>query len=407
MLAALSRSTAEKEEAALKRRQLKRRQTATSLVVATIFVMSTVLTAAGPLWAAGGGMFDRFRDPTDGAIDASDWLLNHRGALAVPIIITEPTIGYGGGASLLWFQRTKQDEFKAKENPGEPLGLPPSIPFLFGFGTENDTWGAGGGYFGVWLDDRIRYLGAAAYTSANLDFYVGGQSFDYTLEGEFVMQEIQFRLWESDFFLGPRFVFANLDSTFKADVGRLGSIKAKFNQKNSAFGVVARYDSRDNILAPSRGQELKVVGNFFSESFGGSTDFQALETQFTSYHTLPWNLYLGVRVAADFSFAEAPFYAEPYVKLRGVPAMRYQDERAGEGEFELRWNLYQRWSLLGFFGLGWTDGPRTDRDDPGAIPAGGGGFRYLIARLLGFQMGVDVATSKVDTTFYIQAGGSM
>ena len=38
--------------------------------------------------------------------------------------------------------------------------------------------------------------------------------------------------------------------------------------------------------------------------------------------------------------------------------------------------------------------------------AGGGGFRYLIARLLGFQIGIDVAASEVDTTFYIQAGSS-
>jgi hypothetical protein len=369
-------------------------------------VIAMLLGAAGPLWAAGGGLFEEFRDPTDGAFDASDWLLNRRGVLAVPIIITEPTIGYGGGASLLLFQRSKADELKAVESPDEPLGLPPSIPFAFGFGTENETWGAGAGYFGAWLDDRIRYLGVVAYTSSNLDFYIGSQSLDYNLEGVFLQQQIQFRLWKSDFFLGPRFVFANLDSTFKANLGALGDIKASFNQKISGPGFIARYDSRDNIFAPSRGQEVSIVGNFFSESFGGSSDYQSVETQLTSYHELPFDLSLGLRVAADFSFGAPPFYAEPYVKLRGVPALRFQDERAGEGEFELRWNFYQRWSLVGFFGLGWTDGPRTDRDDPGASPAGGGGFRYLIARLIGFQMGVDVAASEEDTTFYIQAGNT-
>ena len=65
-------------------------------------------------------------------------------------------------------------------------------------------------------------------------------------------------------------------------------------------------------------------------------------------------------------------------------------------QFKLRWNFYQRWSLVGVFGPGWPDGTKTDLDDPGAIPAGGGGFSYLIARRLGFQMGVDVAASEED-----------
>ena len=37
-----------------------------------------------------------FTDPEDGAFDASEWLLDRRGLLPVPIIITEPAIGYGG-----------------------------------------------------------------------------------------------------------------------------------------------------------------------------------------------------------------------------------------------------------------------------------------------------------------------
>ena len=38
----------------------------------------------------------RFSDPQDGAFDASEHLLQHRGALPVPIVITEPAVGAGG-----------------------------------------------------------------------------------------------------------------------------------------------------------------------------------------------------------------------------------------------------------------------------------------------------------------------
>ena len=47
-----------------------------------------------------------FRDPEDGELDASAWLLDKKGFLPVPIIVTEPAIGYGGGAALLWFRES-------------------------------------------------------------------------------------------------------------------------------------------------------------------------------------------------------------------------------------------------------------------------------------------------------------
>jgi hypothetical protein len=46
---------------------------------------------------------EQFTDPQDGKFDASNWLINKKGFLPVPIIITEPAIGYGGGAALLFF----------------------------------------------------------------------------------------------------------------------------------------------------------------------------------------------------------------------------------------------------------------------------------------------------------------
>jgi len=44
---------------------------------------------------------DTFRDPVDGRLDASRWLLGRKGALPVPIVITEPAVGYGAGLGLV------------------------------------------------------------------------------------------------------------------------------------------------------------------------------------------------------------------------------------------------------------------------------------------------------------------
>ena len=50
---------------------------------------------------------DEFMDPTDGQFDVSNFLLEKRGFLLNPFIITEPSIGYGGGATLLFFHEVQ------------------------------------------------------------------------------------------------------------------------------------------------------------------------------------------------------------------------------------------------------------------------------------------------------------
>ena len=45
----------------------------------------------------GFSFWSQFRDPQDGALDVSEWLASKTGFLPVPIIITEPAVGLGGG----------------------------------------------------------------------------------------------------------------------------------------------------------------------------------------------------------------------------------------------------------------------------------------------------------------------
>ena len=42
-------------------------------------------------------------DPEDGRFDMSNWLLRNKGFLPVPMIITEPAVGYGGGLGVIFF----------------------------------------------------------------------------------------------------------------------------------------------------------------------------------------------------------------------------------------------------------------------------------------------------------------
>ena len=64
-----------------------------------------LLLALTPALAAGQTKGGVFRDPEDGHLDMSEWLLTKKGFLPIPIIITEPALGYGGGLVLAFFSQ--------------------------------------------------------------------------------------------------------------------------------------------------------------------------------------------------------------------------------------------------------------------------------------------------------------
>ena len=81
------------------------------------------------------GWFDQnMIDPEDGKFDVSNYLASATGFLPVPIIITEPAVGYGLGAAVAYFHQPK--EIDRNEHPHQG---PPSISVGFGAKTENGT----------------------------------------------------------------------------------------------------------------------------------------------------------------------------------------------------------------------------------------------------------------------------
>jgi len=92
--------------------------------------------------------------------------------------------------------------------------------------------------------------------------------------------------------------------------------------------------------------------------------------------------------------------------MRGIQALRYQGESVIVAELDARWDITYRWSLVGFGGSGWTAEDMGDLTDESAKLAGGGGFRYLIARRLGLHVGIDVAVGPEDTVLYMGIGSA-
>ncbi len=368
-------------------------------------VLSIVISlSCGPLCFAGD--LSNFKDEEDGAFDISNWLTSAHGFIPVPIIVTEPAIGYGGGVALAFFHPPKDKGTTDADQGEKEFFAPPSISLGFAAYTESDSWFAGGGHMGVWKDDRIRYVGVAGLMDLNLSFHIGEQAYDYNMDGGFLYQQLKFRVKDTRLFLGAEYVLFDSKSLFNESSSPPDSIPESLNATLSGLGAVATWDGRDNVFTPNRGQKANLTVSRYDKALGGDFDYTSIDLQALSYHPLHEKFVLGLRFEGSVVDGDVPFFALPFIQLRGVPAMRYQDEKVAVVEAEGRWRVWKRWSLVGFVGAGRTSGPLTDIYDEGTIVTRGLGFRYLAARKLNIHMGIDVARGPEDTAFYLVMGSS-
>ena len=365
--------------------------------VACVFIL-----ACRPAVACAGWR-DVFRDSTDGKFDASDYLLTRKGALVVPMIITEPAIGYGGGAAFVFFQQSIAEI--VAQSQGRRRYRPPNIYAAAGFGTENGTWGGAGGGMMSLADDRWRLRGGGGYFNLNLDFYGSGgegPKLGYTLLGVGGASELVYRLGSTNAWVGPRAQLFQLENRF--DNAALAPFVDE-TRVSIGFGPLLEYDSRDNIFTPNRGWTSSVQDLFYEPAFGSDESFQSYRGYVFAYAPLPRHLVLGARLDARSTSGDAPFYMQPYIDLRGIPTVRYQGDHTAVWEGELRWNVTPRWALMGFGGAGRAWESHAAFSEAASHPAGGTGFRYLLARQLGFYSGLDFAWGP-QFALYIQMGNA-
>ncbi|MFC1688860.1 glyceraldehyde-3-phosphate dehydrogenase [Pseudomonadota bacterium] len=346
-------------------------------------------------------------DPQDGNMDMSDYLASAKGFLPVPIIITEPAVGFGLGAAVAYFHRPL--ELESEEHPHQG---PPSISFGFGAKTENDTYFYGGGHSGVWKDDHIRYLGAIAKININLKFYpdlggpgVGEEGIKFNVDGTFLLQEAKFRLKESNWWLGADYFYLSADNRF--DIFEdIELPNPQFEFKQGGLGMLLEYDGRNTTFTPTKGLQAVLSFRNYDEVWGSDFDFNSLKGSL--FHYTPFGDYssLGLRLEGEKVSGDVPFFSYPFVSLRGIPAMRYQGEGVLTAEAEYLWGLTPRWTVVFFGGVGRTSAIDPFEAKDRTVGAGGLGFRYRLARKLGLQAGVDVARGPEDTSVYLTVGSA-
>jgi hypothetical protein len=347
----------------------------------------------------------RFFDPEDGQLDLSSFLENPRGFLPIPIVITEPAIGYGGGVAGMFL--------RPRREAGSEGWARPDISAVGAFATENGTQGAFAADFTRWMDGRLRTLVGAGTGQVNLDFYGLGadrasidQKVRYSLEFSGGVAQVNWQLApKSPWAVGLRYVYADVDPKLRQDAVPPG-LAEQARIKVSAPTAILEYDTRDNLFTPTRGVYAESSFLAARESLGSSDDFERFQQILMGWLPLANRITVGGRMNYARSSNGTPFFLRPFVQLRGVPAMRFQGDSVGSAEVEGRWQFAERWSGVAFAGAG---SARTRRDEFAAtenVGSGGLGFRYRLARKFGMDVGMDVARSPGTTAVYLVVGNA-
>ena len=286
-----------------------------------------------------------------------------------------------------------------------PRRAPPVVTGVAGAYTNSESWFGGVGHSNNWRNDSIRYRGLLAAAKINSSIYVFGLPVDFSMEASFIYQDMKFRVADSNFMLGFAASYLDADNTFGfglPDEQDEGRFSADF--QNVGVALKAAYETRDNTMNPRTGQLVDLSIWRYDDAIGSDYNYWSGSLKALSFHSFTGKFTLGLRLDVSAVDGRVPFFAVPFVKLRGVPALRYQNKIAGAAEVEARYLVRPKGEVSAIGGLGYTSDDFPIYENPDSIYNFGFGARYNIFEAHNVWVGVDIARGPEDWNYYIQVG---
>ena len=343
------------------------------------------------------------RDTLDGAFDFSRYLIDAKGFIPIPVIVTEPALGGFGLFLAPVFLTPKHME-------GYDGYLPPDITGVAGMYTSNNSWFAGAFRMGSFLKAGLRYRALVGYTSLNLTFYrdfpsLAKSDFEFNIDALPVYLSLSRRVFKQDVYLGLQYLYSKTETQplFEGDLPDFVP-EVDLAKNTGTLGTFIDWDKRSNFFTPDFGTRVYAIYNINAPWTGSQYKSERVNFFFNWFARFKPDWISGLRGEVQQLFGEPPFYTYPAINMRGVPAAKYQGNTTFLVETEQRYDLNLRWSVLGFMGYARTWYNDEALNDGKDIISGGAGFRYLIAREFNIRSGVDIATGPDGLAWYIVFG---
>jgi hypothetical protein len=280
---------------------------------------------------------------------------------------------------------------------------PQAVSGIVGIWTTNKSWFLIAFSQFYLKEDRWRVALAGGLVSVNFQTYVDlpvNGFIDYNTAADFVYLEAKRRIFK-DVYLGLNYTYSSFNTRFE------GVPEPKVTYLNG-IGVVMTRDTRDNVYYPKSGGETDLDWKTYPHSLNESGGVNKVEISHN--HFLPMrddNDIIGLRAYVGFGLGELPFEQQFLVgqtDIRGYTQGRYRGDAIYSIQGEYRWNLADRFGLVGFFGIATISGSNVSENNGIVLPGIGAGFRYTAFEKNHFNVGMDGAIGKDDWGIYFRIG---
>lgn len=243
-----------------------------------------------------------------------------------------------------------------------PTLLTNSISYAFNnqkeFGTELEHFTQNGWQFYGRVNYQngisTRYFGTGIQAETNVNIR-------YNQNALMINTDILKRIHEP-LYLGLRYAFRN-DNRITFEKAEKIMIPQEFGGITSGIGLLARFDSRNEIIFPSKGWFIDVNLMRYGSKVGSAYSYNEILTDFRSYRKLN-GIFSGSVLGIQFIYqstygGDIPFYNLPYIGydriIRGLWRNLYIDQQAIGIQTELRshfTNIDTRHGYVLFAGAG-------------------------------------------------------
>lgn len=346
-----------------------------------------------------------FKDTLDGKLDVSHFLVDMHGFIPLVQLVTEPALGSIGVVVAPVFITPNKHKVEGKY-------IPPDITTVFGGYTANQTWMTGALRIATLPKYGLKYRVGFGYASVNLDFYrdipvKGETKFPFNFKTAPIFGSLTKEIGNTNIYAGVEYLFMKTEVTPEFGGTLPDFIEDKsLETVQSSPGVVVEYDGRNSVFTPDKGTFVSANFRVNANWTGSDFEYENLKVYMLQYFQTTSQWVSGFRLETQQQFGNAPFYLEPGLNMRGVPAAKYQGTSTYLLETEQRYDFNLRWSGVAFGGGAKAFNDNKTFGEADWVYNYGVGFRYLIARLFNLRMGVDVAWSNNDFGYYIVFGSA-
>lgn len=318
--------------------------------------------------------------------------------VVVPIPISDPTLDEGLVVAAAYFYPQSEDEKKLQ---------PASVTAAAGLYTSNDSRAFALVQQNYWNSNKWRFTGAAGGADLRLSLLTsepstGGQSVDWRINGAFLFAKFARRL-KGNWYGGILTRLVDADQSIETATST-SDFDTGSDARSMGLGAYVEYDSRDNPFNSFSGRYFKFDALFNDEAIGSNTTYQSYGAAFRSYHGLTDSLVLAWEMQGCQRSGTAPLWDACTIKLRGFSATDYLGKVSTAGQVEGRWQLNERWGVVGFAGAGYVGKSFNGLREREAIPSYGVGLRFMVLKAKRINLRIDYARSTGSDAIHLSVG---